>query len=113
MRRARENRFGVSEEAENAVMSGKSFILILPKGKIVYERTFTPIGGLSDTGIQMFKHEKNTYEIIQTPSGEVHRLTDKKPMSSLSTMNNGIYDVLRTLENSGYKFVNTGNWKVI
>lgn len=114
MIKRKENPYGISPEIEELIRTGKPFTLILRKGTtVIYERCFTPIGNPSESGIQVFRHEKNTYSVVNTPTGEVHRLTDKKSMPSASTINKQIYETIRTLELSGYFLVPSTNWKVI
>ena len=108
-----DNIHGVSRAIEQLVATGKPITLVLDRGAIVYERVFNPIGSVSETGIMVYRHEKNTYQVINTPDGKIYQITDRKNMPEASTISNQIYVTLRTLEKSGYKLVSSTDWKVI
>lgn len=109
----KENPYGIDPNIEELIRASKPFVLTLRKGSTIYERCFTPIGNTSSSNVQVYRHEKNGYEVINTPSGEVHRLKERKSMPSASTINKQIYENIRILELSGYALVPSANWKVI
>lgn len=104
---------GISKQIEELIEHGQKINLVLEKGKnTVYERVLTPISVSLATGIILYRHVKNTYDVIKTVDGNVYRLTDKKDMPETSTIGNKIYMLLRTLEQSGYKLMETTNWNI-
>lgn len=108
-----DNPYGISLEIIDLIQKGKSFTLVLDKGKYAFEICFYPMGSTMDQGIQSYKQEKNDYEVIVTKDGILHRLIKKHPMTETSTISNTIYNTIKVLERNGYKLVPSTNWKVI
>lgn len=108
-----DNPYGISLEIVDLIHRGKTFTLVLIKDRKAFEVCFHPMGSTMDQGIQSYKQEKCDYDIIETNDGTLHRLIKKHPMTSTSTINNAIYNTVKVLERSGYKLVNSANWKVI
>ena len=113
MKKGSTKMYDVSDTLQELVENQSKINMIYQKRNIIYERTLIPITKNNDFGITLYRHTKQTYEIINGPNGKVYRLIDRKEMSQTSTISEKIYKLLKSLETSGYVIGDSSNWEVI
>lgn len=112
MKREPEKYNGIPIEIAESIRNVKSLSFTLEKGDKIYERIFTPMGASYDRAIVSYNHKKNTYQVFNTPSGNIYKLIDRKEMPAASTINHRIHGTIKVLLESGYVFASSNNTKL-
>ena len=112
MKKEKINSYGINEEIENLIRSGKPVTLVLRTKHRIYERNFFPIGNVNKDGNITFSHIEKVYKSTNSINGEHIKVISSKDLVNLTTKGDSIFRTIMALEINGYKLVSP-DWKVI